>query len=491
MPEAVGAEPSIIEPNDTVRATLLQASTLLYLFRALTAAESVEQKRAVELHIVRIVNDVSGSDGGFVILPSAGTTLNDAARERDFPSLERAVERACAEGIVHTDGITAGPLYVRGKIEGAIGVLGPDCAEVLGAIVTLASTALESALEVETLKTENTLLKAQTMPGDSGIIGESASIRQLRMLIGRVAPQEATVLVLGETGTGKELVARAIHALSPRAQRPFVAINCAALSETLLESELFGHERGAFTGAVAQKKGKLEVAEGGSVFLDEIGELAPALQAKLLRVLQERTFERVGGTHTIPLDIRLIAATNRDLAAESKRSGFRLDLYHRLNVVPLKTPPLRERAEDIALLARRFLEVSAARCRRRLAGIAPETEGILLRYAWPGNVRELQNAIEHAVILGTSDWILPEDLPETVLEGIAPADLASAYHAALGETRRDCIVRAWREASGDHNEAARILGMHPNSLRRLVRHLGLRETLTNRTAEGSSAARSG
>jgi Nif-specific regulatory protein len=310
------------------------------------------------------------------------------------------------------------------------------------------------------------------------------------MLIGHVAPQEATVLVLGETGTGKELVARAIHALSPRAQRPFVAINCAALSETLLESELFGHERGAFTGAVAQKKGKLEVAEGGSVFLDEIGELAPALQAKLLRVLQERTFERVGGTHTIPLDIRLIAATNRDLAAEAKRSAFRLDLYHRLNVVPLKTPPLRERAEDIALLARRFLEVSAARCRRRLAGIAPETEGILIRYAWPGNVRELQNAIEHAVILGTSDWILPEDLPETVLEGIAPADLASAYHAALGETRRDCIVRAWREAGGDHNEAARILGMHPNSLRRLVRLLGLRETLTNRTAEGSSAARS-
>jgi Nif-specific regulatory protein len=359
---------------------------------------------------------------------------------------------------------------------------------VLGAIVTLASTALESAFEVETLKTENTLLKSLAPPGDSGIVGESASIRQLRTLIGRVAPQEATVLVLGESGTGKELVARAIHAQSPRAQRPFVAINCAALSETLLESELFGHERGAFTGAVAQKKGKLEMADGGSVFLDEIGELAPGLQAKLLRVLQERTFERVGGTHTIPLDIRLIAATNRDLAAETKR-GFRLDLYHRLNVVPLKTPPLREHAEDIALLARRFLEISAARCRRRLAGLAPETEGILVRYAWPGNVRELQNAIEHAVILGTSDWILPEDLPEAVLEGIAPADLSSPYQAALGETRRDCIIRAWREAGGDHNEAARILGMHPNSLRRLVRHLGLRETLGNRTAEGSSAAR--
>jgi two-component system response regulator HydG len=283
--------------------------------------------------------------------------------------------------------------------------------------------------------------------------------------------------VLGESGTGKELVARAIHDLSPRAHRPFVAINCAALSESLLESELFGHERGAFTGAIAQKKGKLEMAEGGTVFLDEVGELAPGLQAKLLRVLQERTFERVGGTHTIALDIRLIAATNRDLASEEKRGGFRLDLYHRLNVVALKTPPLRERGEDILLLARSFLETAAARCRRRVAGIKAETEKILIRYPWPGNVRELQNAIEHAVILGTSECILPEDLPESVLAAIAPADLPGVYHAALGETRRDCIIRAWQEAGGDHNEAARILGMHPNSLRRLIRHLGLRETL--------------
>jgi transcriptional regulator with GAF, ATPase, and Fis domain len=465
------------EPGDAVQATLLRASTMLYLFRSLTAAESAAQKQSVELHIVRLVNDVSATDGGFVVLASPGGTFLDAVRQRDFPSLDRLVDRVCAEGIVYVDGITAGPLYVRGKIAGAMGVLGPDCSELLGAIINLASTALESALEVEGLKTENTLLKAQVTSADSGILGESAPIRQLRGLIGRVAPQEATVLVLGETGTGKELVARAIHALSPRAQRPFVAINCAALGEALLESELFGHERGAFTGAVAQKKGKLEMAEGGTVFLDEVGELAAGLQAKLLRVLQERTFERVGGTHTISLDIRLIAATNRDLAAEAKHAGFRLDLYHRLNVVPLKTPPLRERGDDILLLAHNFLGSAAARCRRRVAGIDPATGKILIHYPWPGNVRELQNAIEHAVILGTSDWILPEDLPETVLEGIAPADLSSAYHAALGETRRDCILRAWQEASGDHNEAARVLGMHPNSLRRLIRHLGLRETL--------------
>jgi transcriptional regulator with GAF, ATPase, and Fis domain len=469
MPEAIMQA----VPDPAVHTTLLRASTLLYLFRALTAAESAEQRRLVELHIVRLVNDVTGTDGGFIVLGAHGAALTDAVRERDYPPLDRVVELACAEGIVREGEITAGPLYVHGKIEGAIAVLGPDCTEVMGALVTLASTALESAREVEELKTENSVLKAQVTPDETGIAGESASIRQLRMLIGRVAPQAATVLVLGESGTGKELVARAIHSGSPRARRPFVAINCAALSDTLLESELFGHERGAFTGAIAQKKGKLEMAEGGSVFLDEVGELAPGLQAKLLRVLQERNFERVGGTTTIPLDIRLIAATNRDLTA----AGFRSDLYHRLNVVALKTPPLRDRVEDIPLLALRFLEVSAARCRRRVAGIAPETFKILIRYAWPGNVRELQNAIEHAVILGTAEWILPEDLPETVLQGMAPADLPGAYQAALGETRRDCIVRAWRDAGGDHGEAARILGMHPNSLRRLIRHLGLRETL--------------
>jgi Nif-specific regulatory protein len=477
MPEAAPES----EPGSVVGSTLLQASTLLYLFRTLTVAESEDHRRSVELHIVRLMNEVSGTDGGFVLRAPPGDnpckTLRQVAAERDFPGLEAAVDRACLSGIVHVAGITAAPLYVRRKVAGVIGLLGPDCSEVLGALVTLAATALESALEFEELRTENTILKANAADGDYGIVGDSAPMRQLRVLIGRVAPQQASVLVLGESGTGKELVARAIHAGSPRAQRPFIAINCAALSETLLESELFGHERGAFTGAVAQKKGKLEMAEGGSVFLDEIGELAPALQARLLRVLQERTFERVGGTHTIPLDIRLIAATNRDLAAEAKRANFRLDLYHRLSVVPLKTPPLRDRAGDIPLLARRFLEVSAARCKRRLAGIRPETEVLLVRYSWPGNVRELQNAIEHAVILGTAEWIMPEDLPETVLEGIVPAELPSAYQTVLGETRRDCIVRAWRAAGGDHNQAARALGVHPNSLRRLIRLMGLRETL--------------
>jgi Nif-specific regulatory protein len=265
-----------------------------------------------------------------------------------------------------------------------------------------------------------------------------------------------------------------------------VAINCAALSETLLESELFGHERGAFTGAVALKKGKLEIANGGTVFLDEIGDMATGLQAKLLRVLQERTFERVGGTQTIPLDIRLVAATNRDLGAGSKSGEFRLDLYHRLNVIMLKLPPLRERVEDIVPLARHFLSLAAARCGRHVAGLSEEAARCLVRYPWPGNVRELQNAIERAAILGSSEWLKPEDLPEALLEAADPAwDAATAYQAALGEARRDCVIRAWKEADGEHDEAARRLGMHPNSLRRLIRHLGLRDVLARRSARAN------
>jgi transcriptional regulator with GAF, ATPase, and Fis domain len=465
---------------EAAKFALLKASTMIYLFRALTETSSASGKRDVELHLIRLVNDVSGTDGGFVVLAEPGRPLSDTFRERDFPGLDDIVERVAAEGVVHragNGGATAGPLYVCNRIAGVMGVLGPDCSEVLGAVLTLASTALAAAKEFEELRTENILLKSQTGADDFGMIGESRAVVHLKSLIDRVAPQDVTVLILGESGTGKELVARTIHARSRRSARPFVAINCAALSETLLESDLFGHERGAFTGAVAQKKGKLEMAEGGTVFLDEIGELAPGLQAKLLRVLQERNFERVGGTRTLPLDIRLLAATNRDLSAEAKGGHFRLDLFHRLNVIALKAPPLRERMEDVPLLTAHFVKLAGARCGRRVAGATEECLRCLTRYPWPGNIRELQNAIEHAAILGSSEWLKPEELPETVLEAADPADLASPYHAALGEARRECVIRAWNEADGDHDGAARILGMHPNSLRRLIRHLGLKGTL--------------
>jgi Nif-specific regulatory protein len=469
---------------EAAKSTLLKVSTIIHLFRLLTGMNSAEGKRAVELSLIRLVNDVSGTDGGFVVLAEPGKPLAETFRERDFPGLNEVVERVCAEGIIHepagsdgSPGATAGPLFVHDRIAGIMGVLGPDCREVLSAVIVLASTALSAAREFEDLKTENVLLKLQRKPDDSGMIGQSRAIVQLKSMIDRVAPQNASVLILGESGTGKELVARTIHARSRRSTRPFVAINCAALSETLLESDLFGHERGAFTGAVAQKKGKLEMAEGGTVFLDEIGELAPGLQAKLLRVLQERTFERVGGTQTLPLDIRLVAATNRDLGAEAEQGRFRLDLFHRLNVIALKAPPLRERVDDIPLLTAHFLKLAGDRCGRRLAGATEECLRCLMRYPWPGNIRELENAIERAAILGSSEWLQPEDLPETIIEAADVSDLAGPYHAALGNARRECVVKAWNEAGGDHDSAARILGMHPNSLRRLIRHLGLKETL--------------
>jgi Nif-specific regulatory protein len=296
-------------------------------------------------------------------------------------------------------------------------------------------------------------------------------------MIERVAPQETSVLVLGESGTGKELVARALHRQSGRSAKPFLAINCAAITETLLESELFGHEKGAFTGAVAQKKGKLEVADGGTIFLDEIAELAPPLQAKLLRVLEQREFERVGGTRTLKLDVRLIAATNRDLAAEVRRGAFREDLYHRINVVALLVPPLRDHPGDIPALVSYFLDRAAARCHRRVSAVSPEAERYLMSYAWPGNVRELENAIERAVVLGQSGTLLPEDLPETILESATVPEVPGALSSSVTQTKRELIIAAWKESGGDHKQAAALLHIHPNSLRRLIRSLNLRDVL--------------
>jgi len=350
--------------------------------------------------------------------------------------------------------------------------------EVLSAVSVLAGAAIENVREVEALRNQNTLLSEQIHRGESGLIGESAAMRSLRGAIERLAPRDTTVLILGESGTGKELVARALHRQSARAAGPFVAVNCAALTEHLLESELFGHEKGAFTGAVAQKKGKLELAQGGTVFLDEIGELALSLQAKFLRVLQEHEFDRVGGTRTLRLDVRLIAATNRDLAGEVRKGMFREDLFHRLNVVALHTAPLRERSEDILPLARHFLQLASARHRRAISDFSPEAEVLLHFYQWPGNVRELENAVERAAVLGSFETVLPEDLPDAV-RGVAEIGEVSAapLERCVGEAKRETVMRAWREAAGDYKTAAAILEMHPNSLLRLIRKLGLREIL--------------
>ena len=352
-----------------------------------------------------------------------------------------------------------------------------DHLELMTAVAAVSAIALENARHVERLEDENRRLKAE-INIEHNMVGESAPMRAVYRFVSRVAPTDSTVLITGESGTGKELVARAIHRNSPRSSKPFVAINCAALTETLLESELFGHEKGAFTGAVAQKRGKLEVADGGTVFLDEMGELAPALQAKLLRVLQEREFERVGGTRPVHVDIRVIAATNRNLQESVKTGIFRQDLYYRLNVVSVEMPPLRQRREDIPLLAAYFAARSGERSKRHVRGVSPEARSCLMNYEWPGNVRELENSIERAVVLGASEFILPEDLPEAVLETEQPAGASIAqYHEAVAEAKKQVIMRAVEQAGGNYTEAAKLLGVHPNYLHRLIRNMNLKTSL--------------
>jgi Nif-specific regulatory protein len=346
--------------------------------------------------------------------------------------------------------------------------------ELVASIAGISAVALENARRLLWLEEENLRLAAE-INLQHNMVGESAAMKEVYRFLSRVAPTEATVLIGGESGTGKELVARAIHRNSPRGSRPFVAINCAAIPEGLLESELFGYERGAFTGAVAQKKGRLEMAEGGVVFLDEIGELAPSLQVKLLRVLQAREFERLGGSRPIAVDIRLIAATNKDLADAVKAKAFREDLYYRLNVVSVVVPPLRERPEDIALLAEYFVSKFAVKCKVKAKKISTEAVARLMNYDWPGNVRELENAIERALVLGASDAIQPEDLPESVLENdVAVGANEAKYHTAVKQLKRHLILTALEEAKGSYTEAARILGVHANYLHRLVRNLNLR-----------------
>jgi transcriptional regulator with GAF, ATPase, and Fis domain len=346
-------------------------------------------------------------------------------------------------------------------------------------LANIAAGAFESVRHVERLESERERLQAEGASG-SDMVGESPVIGRVHEFIGRVARADATVLILGESGTGKELAARAIHRASPRSAAPFVAIHCAALAETILESELFGHEKGAFTGALVQKKGKIEVANGGTVFLDEIGELSPAAQVKLLRVLQEREFERVGGTRPISVDIRVIAATNKNLEKEAAAGRFREDLYYRLSVVSLTMPPLRERREDIPLLASYFAARFGQKLRNRIPGISLEARAILQRYDWPGNVRELANAIERAVVLGSGDDIVPEDLPEALLEAGGGPDLRlTTYHDTINAAKRNVILEATREARGSFTEAAKRLGVHPNYLHRLVRNLNLKEQIKN------------
>lgn len=340
------------------------------------------------------------------------------------------------------------------------------------AVSGIAAGPLDRARQLDWLGEENERLRA-IIRDENSLVGDSPKMREIYRLIAKVALADSTILIRGESGTGKELAAQAIHRKSQRAGGVLLAINCATLSDSLLESELFGHEKGAFTGAVSQKKGKLEIADGGTVFLDEIGEMSPATQSKLLRVLQERMFERIGGTRPITTDVRIIAATNKDLEAAITKNEFRSDLYYRLNVISFEMPPLRNRVEDISLLAHHFITKYSRRCNRFVAGLSESARQYLMSYSWPGNVRELENSIERAIVLGSTELILPDDLPETILEAVSTPQ-GTPYHQLLIEAKRKIVLNALGQADGSNKEAAKQLGLHPNNLHRLIRNLGLK-----------------
>ncbi len=333
----------------------------------------------------------------------------------------------------------------------------------------------EKALEQRHLKREVQALR-QEIGGRyqfGNLTGKSPAMQEVFRLIEQVAPSKSTVMIYGKSGTGKELVARAIHYNSPRRDKRFVPVNCAAIPAELLESELFGHEKGSFTGAIQTKLGKFELANGGTLFLDEVGTMRLDLQAKILRALQEREFTRVGGTRTIQVDVRVIAATNQDLRHMVSEGAFREDLYYRLNVVPITVPALKERPEDIPLLATHFLKRFAEETGSVVTSISPAAMQILMNYAWPGNVRELENAIERAVTLARHPTILPEDLPPHFTATVSPVERAMALDCSLEDLERQYMQEVLRRTRGHQTRAAAILGIDRRTLYRKIRRYGL------------------
>ena len=339
------------------------------------------------------------------------------------------------------------------------------------------------AVRSQKLETENRELRTQvdTKFGLENVIGQSPAMAEIFEVVQQVAPARASVLVLGESGTGKELIAKAIHNLSPRAKQPLVTVHCAALSPTLLESELFGHEKGAFTGAHERRIGRFEQANGGTLFLDEIGEIDQAIQVKLMRFLGERTFERVGSNQTITSDVRIIAATNRNLEHEVAEGNFREDLFFRLRVVELSLPPLRDRGTDVVLLAKSFLQEFAQENAKAIADFHPDAVEALLNHAWPGNVRELRTAIEHAVVLCRTDTVTLRDLPPSVRGESASAphpdakEVLSKKNLTVEDAEKALIIRALKDCNGNRTQAAEKIGMSRRTLHRKLHTYNLHD----------------
>jgi len=375
-----------------------------------------------------------------------------------------------AKSSFQTRGLIAAPLIWKEEVVGVVEILNKlggaydeDDLTLLQVFANLAANAVHNAATHETVVRENRGLK-ESLTTVAPIIGNSAALRQVMDLVNRVAASNATVLLLGETGTGKEVTARQIHTASPRKDRPFIAINCAALPETLLESELFGHEKGAFTGAHAAKMGRFEMADGGTLFLDEIGDISLSIQVKLLRVLQEKEFVRVGGTRTISTDVRIIAATNRDLRQAMEKGVFREDLYYRLNVFPIQLPPLRERREDVPLLVDHFIGLAAPQLGCKKPAVGDSAMALLAAYRWAGNIRELQNVVERAVLLADGAVVTPAHLPREIVGDEQLAE-PSKTESSLWGYEKAMIVKALRESGWNQSQAARVLGISRDNLR--------------------------
>jgi len=338
---------------------------------------------------------------------------------------------------------------------------------ILQIFANLAAAGVHNAAQHQEIVRENRGLR-ESLRTHGEIIGNSAALRQVTDMVNRVAASNATVLLLGETGTGKELTGRQVHLSSPRCDRPFIAINCAALPETLLESELFGYEKGAFTGAHATKMGRFEMADGGTLFLDEIGDISMSTQVKLLRVLQEKEYVRVGGTKTISTDVRIVAATNRDLDKAMKDGAFREDLYYRLNVFPIHLPPLRNRREDIPLLVEHFVNRGATELGCPKPEVSDEAVALLAGYHWPGNLRELQNVVERAVLLADGETIRRSHLPREVTGGEPVASVGESESSLRGYEKA-MIVKALQDADWNQTRAAQALGISRDNLRYRVK----------------------